>query len=184
MGVSYSIKVLGFDTVIFWDCTLSEAEFISQDVTELLEAECIDNEKLGLGFNGTVRHTQKGLAAYYNINSLAKNLCNTNKPGDVEKSHMLLHMCKEYENALIKSLGNEVFAAFDDGVKTLLIQRVLDDVKMSNVTFGLRTGLGAAKELVDIGVVGENNQAFSAESFEAAAKKLDEFMEIEVEADT
>ena len=184
MRVSYSIKVRGYDTVIFWDCTLSDAESICQDVSELLCAECLRNEKGGFGFNGTVHHTLNGLAAYYNINRLAKNLRNANKPGNVEKSLLLMYMCKEYEKALIKSLGDEVFAAFDDGVKTLLIQRVLDDVKSYNVTFGLRTGLRAAKDLVDIGVVGENNQAFSAESFEAAAKELDEFIEIEVEADT
>ena len=185
MSVSYSIKVLGFDTAIFWDCSLSDAEYICQDVAELLEAECLSNDNNGLGFNGTVHYTQNGLAAYYIINSLAKNLYNTNKPGNVEKSLMLMHMCKEYENALIKSKNMlDLFAAFDDGVKTLLIQRVLDDVKMSNVTFGLRTGLSAAKELVDSVVVGENNQEFSVESFEAAAKELDEFLEIEVEADT
>ena len=41
-----------------------------------------------------------------------------------------------------------LFAAFDDEVKTIIIKRVLDDVKMSSVTFGLRTGLLASKELV------------------------------------
>ena len=76
----------------------------------------------------------------------------------------------------------DLFAAFDDGVKTLLIQRVLDDIKMSNVTFGLRTGLSADKCYADSGVVGENIQAFSAESFEDAAKELDDFIQLVVEA--
>ena len=71
MSVSYSIKVFGIDTAIFWDCTLSDAEFICLEISELLKAECLDNEKNGLGYNGVVRYTLKGLVAYYHINSLA-----------------------------------------------------------------------------------------------------------------
>ena len=179
----FSIKVFSNDTVFYKDCSLSDEEYIYQDIAKQLESECLDNEKNVLGYNGVARYTLKGLIAYYSINSLAKNLCNTDKPGNVEKSLMLMRMCKEYEKALINSKNMwGLFAAFDDGVKTLLIQRVLDDIKMSNVTFGLRTGLSAAKELVDSGVVGENIQAFSAESFEDAAKELDEFIQIDVEA--
>ena len=182
----FSIKVFSIDTVFYSDCTLSDEEYIYQDIAKLLESECLDNKEIGLGYHGVVRYTLKGLIAYYHINSLAKNLCNTSKsgkPGNVEKSLMLMRMCKEYEKALIKSKNMcDLFAAFDDGVKTLLIQRVLDAVKMSNVALGLRTGLCAAKELVDSGVVGENIQAFSAESFEDAAKELDEFIQLVVEA--
>ena len=51
-----------------------------------------------------MRYTLEGLVAYYHINNLAKNLaknlCNTSKPGNIEKSLMLMRMCKEYEKAL------------------------------------------------------------------------------------
>ena len=116
-----------------------------------------------LANNGLVRYTLKGLVAYYHINSLAKNLYNTSKPGNIEKSLLLMHMCKEYEKAL-RSCYNmlHLFAAFDDEVKTTIIKRVLDDVKMSNVTFGLRTGLLASKELVDSELLKENSQAVEA----------------------
>ena len=57
-----------------------------------------------------------------------------------------MHMCKEYEKAL-RSCNNmlHLFASFGDEVITSIIKRVLDDVKMSNVTFGLRTGLLASR---------------------------------------
>ena len=184
MSLSYSITVSGINAAIFWNCSKEDAESVYKGCYDALQEECKRNEVAGLGYNGVVRLVLNGLVAYYHINNLAEKLFKEDKDMNVEKAVFLRKLCNEYKKAFYTSRTMaSLFAGMADSVKDFVVQSVLNDVKQYNVAYGVHTGLNATKFVLE-DVVDMDSEIFDAESFESAAKELDMFLEITIEAGT
>ena len=141
MSLSYGINVSGINASIFWNCSREDAESVYEVCYDALQEECKGNEKAGLGYNGLVILTIRGLEAYYHINKLAEKLFKEDKEMNVEKSMFLRKLCNEYTKAFYTSRN------------------------IDSLFYGMA-----------------DSSIFNAESFKSAAKELDKFLEITVEA--
>ena len=146
MSRSFTINVECLGTTLAWDCGITSAAHIIDDIDDQLTANCEASQSAGQGFSGHVEHKMEGLVAYYHVGRLADWLWTHKATG---KALLLREFTEEYRSVIKAS--QELSCVLEENdckdFGASVVDSVLDEVARLNVAFGIPVAMMKLKEL-------------------------------------